>query len=157
VRNKGAGFYQFSSDAEIRARQMEELKNSREETVRVRQDTGAIDALPGEVEGLRKVDDEFGAESTKSRAMEKRKREIEERKKMLDAKRRKVKGEDTANRSSSSEGVVPQADVNSTPAPIDPFAALEGQLAERKTAPSIKPTQADEFLAQLEREMNNTR
>ncbi|KIM39765.1 hypothetical protein M413DRAFT_74026 [Hebeloma cylindrosporum] len=87
IRAKGAGFYQFSTDEETRAAQMAELKASREETTRIRQESGAADVKPGEVEGMREGDS--GTLIVRSRAMEKRKREIEERRQMLEPKKKK--------------------------------------------------------------------
>ena len=76
VRAKGAGFYQFSGDEETRRAQMEELKMAREETEKTRQETGAVDVRPGEVEGMKDVSGNGGTVGVKSRAMEKRKREL---------------------------------------------------------------------------------
>ncbi|KAJ7637716.1 hypothetical protein DFH06DRAFT_1002281 [Mycena polygramma] len=87
VRARGAGFYQFSKDEEMRKAQMDELKSARDETERTRKEAGAVDIRPGEVEGMQDSD---SAATGKSRAMEKRKRELEERRKLLDAKRRKL-------------------------------------------------------------------
>jgi hypothetical protein len=94
IRAKGAGFYQFSTDEETRAAQMAELKASREETTRIRQESGAADVRPGEVEGMREGEDSGTLASVRSRAMEKRKREIDERRQMLEAKRKKIRGAD---------------------------------------------------------------
>lgn len=91
VRAKGAGFYQFSGDEETRRRQMEELRQAREETETKRQELGAVDLRPGEVEGLQTEQAETVVVTTaKSRAMEKRKLELEERRKLIEAKRRKL-------------------------------------------------------------------
>lgn len=90
VRAKGAGFYQFSGDEQTRKRQMEELKKAREETEQTRQEVGAHDVRPGEMEGM-VLSSGDGNEHVpqKSRALEKRKRELEERRRLLEAKRRK--------------------------------------------------------------------
>ncbi|KAF8962760.1 hypothetical protein BDZ97DRAFT_1662498 [Flammula alnicola] len=138
VRAKGAGFYQFSADEETRAAQMEELKASREETERKRQELGAEDVRPGEVEGMR--DGEAATGTGKSRAMEKRKREIEERRKLLEAKRRKLKQDDglapISNASSSAIAPIPKAITRhasrlsgnqGATASDDPFTSLEAQ------------------------------
>lgn len=161
VRAKGAGHYQFSADEETRKQQMEELRSARMETEKTRQDTGAVDLKPGEVEGMR--DDTTSAGASRSRAMEKRKRDIEERRKILDAKRRKVKGDETlAGRGfepDTSENVALEA--QDTPGP---FAALERQASDASDRPnrkgkqkgtndSVPKTEADDFLAQLEREI----
>jgi hypothetical protein len=161
VRAKGAGHYQFSADEETRKQQMEELRSARMETEKTRQDAGAVDLKPGEVEGMR--DDSTTAGASRSRAMEKRKRDIEERRKILDAKRRKVKGDETpAVRGLGSD--------TSEPATLEaqdtsgPFAALERQATNTSDRPnrkgkqkgtndSVPKTEADDFLAQLEREI----
>ncbi|KAH9928618.1 uncharacterized protein B0H18DRAFT_874756 [Fomitopsis serialis] len=167
VRAKGAGFYQFSADEETRRQQMEELRASREETARTRQEMGAADAKPGEVEGMREHGGDGGdaAAVGKSRAMEKRKRELEERRKMLDAKRRKVAG--TGATVPGKEGT-PAAE-NGAAKPetkgdtvADPFAALEAQQSQQsakhkgkaKAKSSNNPIDAaDAFLAQLEHDV----
>jgi len=77
IRAKGAGFYAFSADEETRARQMEELKNARVETEKVREEVGSGEGSSGK---------------PVNKAMEKRKREIEARRKAVEAKRRKLKG-----------------------------------------------------------------
>jgi hypothetical protein len=128
----------------MRKKQMEELKSARQETEKTRQEMGAVDIKPGEVEGMR---DEGGQVGAKSRAMEKRKRELEERRRMVDAKRKKVKvGEGAAS--------VPGEKANLR-GPADPFVALEsraGQGSEpQRTA--IADNSADAFLAQLERDI----
>ncbi|CAK5268546.1 unnamed protein product [Mycena citricolor] len=134
-RAKGAGFYQFSKDEETRKAQMDELKASREETLNTRKETGAIDVLPGDIEGMRE-----GPPSGQSRAMEKRKRDLEERRKLLDAKRRKLTATSTPSQTTkptSVEAVTP---------PVDPFAALE------QSAQSSGKSAADQFLAELEQD-----
>ncbi|KAG1821137.1 uncharacterized protein BJ212DRAFT_1265708 [Suillus subaureus] len=161
VRAKGAGHYQFSADEETRKQQMEELRSARMETEKTRQDTGAMDLKPGEVEGMR--DDGTSAGASKSRAMEKRKRDIEERRKILDAKRRKVKGDEPP----TARGFEPDTPETVTFGAQDtsgPFAALERQAADASDRPnrkgkqkgtndSVPKTEADDFLAQLEREI----
>jgi len=62
---------------------MAELKASREETTKTRQELGAEDIMPGQEEGMT-------ANGVESRAMEKRKREVEDRRQMVEAKRRKL-------------------------------------------------------------------
>ncbi|KAG1750136.1 hypothetical protein EDB19DRAFT_90630 [Suillus lakei] len=161
VRAKGAGHYQFSADEETRKQQMEELRSARIETEKTREDAGALDLKPGEVEGMR--DDSTTAGASRSRAMEKRKRDIEERRKILDAKRRKVKGDETpASRGfepNTSEAVTLEARDTS-----GPFVALERQATDASDRPKRKgkqkgtndsgpKTEADDFLAQLEREI----
>ncbi|KAJ7650324.1 hypothetical protein FB45DRAFT_819514 [Roridomyces roridus] len=133
VRAKGAGFYQFSQDEETRKAQMEELKASRDETERTRRDTGAVDVLPGESEGMQ--DRSSAVSSGPSRAMEKRKRELEERRKAVDAKRQKLSG--------GSASAPSDAPISS-----DPFAALE-TANPGKASPQ---TDADKFLASLKQD-----
>lgn len=166
VRAKGAGFYQFSGDEETRRQQMEELKRAREETEKTRENLGAADLRPGEVEGMHAPAEGTGGGAAKSRAMEKRKRELEERRKLLDAKRRKVAGSGSAVSSSQASGSVEEKakaqaaspdTVASSGAP-DPFAVLELQASDkkgkRKQESKPEPVDpADAFLAQLEREM----
>jgi hypothetical protein len=147
VRAKGAGFYQFSGDAETRARQMEELAVARKTTEKNRQEVGAVDLRPGEVEGL--VRDEGDGNASQSRAMEKRKRDIEERRKALDAKRRKVK------QGPPGESTPPAAPTPPVSSSLDPFAALEAQTATSKSSPAM--SQADAFLAQLEKDIVRNR
>jgi len=145
VRAKGAGFYQFSADEETRKKQMEELKNVREETEKTRKDLGAVDILPGELEGMREG-------PTKSRAMEKRKREIEERRRLLEEKRKKRKVSPSGN-------IAPVQAVETQTTSLseaDPFAVLES-IAAPKPAPIVKkpqsaPDAASAFLAQLQQE-----
>jgi hypothetical protein len=179
VRAKGAGFYQFSGDEEERKRQMEELKSAREETERMRKDVGAVDVRPGEEEGMQSGGQAEGTGQAvgKSRAMEKRKRELEERRRMVDSKRRKVKasggkegGQSTASLpkfkagDSKSEAAVSIFEAVPALASTDPFAALEDQAhsADKKSKRKGKGKEkvvndprhvADDFLAQLEREM----
>ncbi|KAG9081416.1 hypothetical protein FS749_007677 [Ceratobasidium sp. UAMH 11750] len=83
----GAGFYQFSADEETRAREMEELKRARVDTVLARAEVEAEDGALAPEEG--------GAGRTgRSRAVEKRRKELDERRQMLEAKRRKMLGGD---------------------------------------------------------------
>lgn len=165
VRAKGAGFYQFSGDEETRRKQMEELRKARTETEKTREQTGAVDLRPGEVEGMVAPAESAGGSGLKSsRAMEKRKREIEERRKMLEAKRRK-KNPGAESSGSSSKPTPPASITASTPS--DPFAALEAQVSLAKppnvsskgkqkastTLPPQAQSDADAFLAALERDV----
>ena len=157
VRAKGAGFYQFSGDDETRKKQMEELKTVREETKKTREDLGAMDVRPGEVEGMR----EESAQPA-SRALEKRKREIEERRALLEAKRKKTKVIPEGDK----DGVTGQSSSSVTP-PVtfvasDPFVALEKKAVVPTShipeTPETRTTKnghsdADAFLAQLEQEI----
>ncbi|EIW83981.1 hypothetical protein CONPUDRAFT_151027 [Coniophora puteana RWD-64-598 SS2] len=165
IRDKGAAFYRFSADEEARRQQQEELRAAHEETSKVRQEMGAADVRPGEVEGMQ-PEEASQAGPTRSRAMEKRKREIEERRKLLEAKRRKVKGGDVKS-ASPTEPAEPSQPAAVDTAPFDPFAALEQQ----QTKPKAKDKQsgqhrpagpsganpADDFLAQLEQDMLKSR
>lgn len=157
VRAKGAAFYQFSGDDETRKKQMEDLRGAREDTKKTREDLGAMDVRPGEVEGMR----EESGQST-SRALEKRKREIEERRTLLEAKRRKSK----VTPEGDGDGVTGQASSSVTnPAMFvasDPFVTLEKKAVatasctpETSEARTIKGgySEADAFLAQLEQEI----
>ena len=177
-RAKGAGFYQFSADEETRKAQMEELKASRDETARTRQELGAEDIKPGEVEGMRDGEAAGSIGTTKSRAMEKRKRELEERRNMIEAKRKKLKLHDSAtsrvNTNAASEapslsipsGVQPmevkESDALQPAMSNDPFAALESQTlsssvkGKKKAVPAIT-TETDTFLAGLEQEFLGSR
>lgn len=167
-RAKGAAFYNFSLDEETRMREMEELKRARDETEASRRAAGAVDIRPGEGEGLAGdagdvAKDEVG--SIKSRASEKRKREIEERRALIEAKRKKK-----TNGAVSSAREVPTQD-NETPRPSDPLASLELQLRkgvnEEKgkekhksrwdmgTNTKDSTSVADDFLAQLEQDLNS--
>lgn len=157
VRAKGAAFYQFSADEETRKQQMDELRAAREETMMTREDIGAMDIRPGEVEGMRQE----GSQTT-SRALEKRKREIEERRALLEAKRRKTKAVpegdgNTVSGQPSSSATPPVTFVTS-----DAFAALEKKaVASTSRTPELSETRstkgaysdADTFLAQLEQDM----
>lgn len=125
---------------------MEELKQSREETAKTRQELGAEDVRPGEVEGMK---DESGR-TGKSKAMEKRKRELEERRQMLEAKRRKIKppsGDVTATSVPSTsiqeaESHTLTGSTTAKPTATDPFGTLE---AQSKTMPSPLQTTIDPF------------
>lgn len=125
---------------------MEELKQSREETAKARQELGAEDVRPGEVEGMT---DESGW-TRKSKAMEKRKRELEERRQMLEAKRRKTKppsGDVTVTSVLSTSiqeagSHTPTGSTTAKPTATDPFGTLE---AQSKTTPSPLQTTADPF------------
>lgn len=147
VRAKGAGFYQFSADEEERRRQMEELKKARGDTEKARDETGAEDPAT--------------KDSAPSRAMGKRKREIEERRKAIDAKRRKLAPSASSSATptalsaaASSSTPTPgpstmdKADALAAALPADPFAMLENQSKQPKPI-----TEADDFLANLEKEM----
>ena len=168
VRAKGAGFYQFSGDAETRKSQMEELKNAREETEKTRQEVGAVDLRPGEMEGM-----SSDSAPQKSRALEKRKRELEERRRLLEAKRRK-KNPDSGTPEPTDETPVfsmppdpPQDQPEHPPTHLprkasqemaDPFAALEAKTlsssSKGKGKQAARPVNdADAFLASLERDM----
>lgn len=166
VRAKGAGFYQFSGDAETRRSQMEELKNARDETGKTRQEFGAVDLRPGEMEGMG-----TDAVPQKSRALEKRKRELEERRRLLEAKRRK---KDPGSGTPEPTDEIPVFSMppdplqgqpehppdhsphNTSQEPADPFAVLEVKASSRsgKGKQTTRPiNDADAFLASLEQDM----
>jgi hypothetical protein len=133
VRAKGAGFYQFSADEETRKKQMEELRQVRQETEMTRQELGAVDLKAGEVEGMQE-----DSNALRSRAMEKRKRELEERRRAVDAKRKKFQN-----------GGIPSAVAMQSPAPSSTSAAA---VPTKKEAPipDAASSAADSFLAALE-------
>jgi len=137
VRAKGAGFYQFSADEETRKKQMEELRQAREETEKTRQELGAVDLKAGEVEGMQEAPNPL-----RSRAIEKRNRELEERRKAVDAKRRKLQ-----NGTSSSAAAATQPPAPSTKEPT--VTAPAKTAATNQDAASLE---ADRFLAALERD-----
>jgi Domain of unknown function (DUF4078) len=133
VRAKGAGFYQFSADEETRKKQMEELRQVRQETETTRQELGAVDLKAGEVEGM-----QGGSDGLRSRAIEKRKRELEERRKAVEAKRRKFQN-----------GDILSAAATQSPAPsTDPAIVLPTRKAD--SIPNDTSSAADNFLAALE-------
>jgi hypothetical protein len=156
---------------------MEELAAARKETEKKREKVGAVDVRPGEGEGMGMVDvrdedkEDGGSGSgngvavgtgTKSRAMEKRKRDLEERRKALDAKRRKVKGlpavEDGPSPSVAFASVhAPTSATEVTSAtPSDALASLEAKIQSSSGGgPGLSA--ADDFLAQLERDMAKQR
>jgi len=149
VRAKGAGFYQFSGDEETRKAQMEELKASREETERVRQELGAEDVKFGEVEGMRAGEITGGSTAgpSTSRAMEKRKHEIEERRRLLESKRRKTTIVGMSNNlvTPDQDGASlrsPAADQGASHAPVMSIAETPQQVqsgnAKESSAKSIK-------------------
>lgn len=155
-RAMGAGFYQFSADEETRRAQMEEFKATREETMKVRQETGAVDIKAGEVEGMRT------GEVVRSRAVEKRKREIEERRALIEAKRKKVKGEETEEPRppSTTESATQPVHPTANDIAIEPVAALETHTPSKKEKAKkskSEPTEADTFLAQLEKDLLDSR
>lgn len=139
---------------------MEELKAARGETEKTRQDMGAEDVKVGEVEGMRAGEGEGGGgddgKEKRSRAMEKRKRELEERRRKVDEKRRKIgKGPaemSAAEQSSASTPAIIPPILSTSNASVDPFTALEASARQLPSLPKER-TNADDFLAALEREM----
>jgi len=153
VRAKGAGFYRFSADEEIRQRQMEELKNAREETGKSRAEFGAVDLRPGEVEGINASGGAGGSGpggTGKSAALEKRKRDLEERRKLVDAKRRKKIGSPSIVEPHSSASLPTTESRSAVQA-----AAERPSRPESAKAVALNP--ADDFLAQLERDIMSGR
>lgn len=144
IRGKGAGFYQFSADEETRRRQMEELKTARGDTGKARAEFGAVDLRPGEVEGML-ADGAGGGGMSKSAALDKRKRDLEERRKLVDAKRRKKIGAPPV--------------VEPPPNPSLPMKERRAttqaaeQSSKSESVKVIASNPADDFLAQLERDI----
>ncbi|GAW02127.1 hypothetical protein LENED_003761 [Lentinula edodes] len=128
IRDRGAASYTFSTDEETRQARLNELKSRHLETDAIRKEMGAVDVLPGEIEGMQVPEVRSSVKGS-----EKRKREIEERRKMLDAKRKKVgtvieePQPDTV--SASTSGTTTSLKRNSQtpglPQQVDPFSALE--------------------------------
>ena len=79
VRARAGGQYTLGV-GEARQQNLDELKRRREETMKAREEAGAVTLRPGEVEGMRAEEDSVPG---KSRAQEKRKREQEERRLLL--------------------------------------------------------------------------
>ena len=149
VRAKGGAFYRFSGDEETRQQQMDELKRARDETEKTREEMGAVDVAPGEVEGMVAPDEAegMGPAQKRSRALEKRKREIEERRKLLDAKRRKKdSGASGASGASSSvatpQEVTPRAASSPSPGPPPPPAPTTSDAKPRDRSPTPEYTVA---------------
>ena len=178
IRAKGAGFYQFSADEETRKAQMQELSALREETAKTRQELGAEDIKPGDIEGMRDGEAAGTTGATKSRAMEKRKRELEERRNMIEAKRKKlnlklhdgatskVDGNVASDSLSTHSGAQPmevKSDVAQPTISSDPFAALESQAllssikGKKKAVSTTATTEVNTFLGDLEREFLGSR
>jgi hypothetical protein len=153
VRSKGAAFYQFSADEEERQRQLNELKQTREETMRKREETGAFDVPVG-------LEPDLGAGPSEpqgvgqSRAQEKRKRDLEARRQAIEAKRRKK------------EAMAP----TTASEPIPVLVSEDGGGTKRSTGHEVSQSvssvgsrhpqpisAADDFLANLERDMINRR
>jgi hypothetical protein len=148
VRAKAAGFYQFSGDEETRRQQMDELQSAREETLKTRQETGAVDVTPGQDEGMQ--DD---GTALKSRAMEKRKRQLEERRRQVEAKRRKL----PHGESETPAAETPNWGAANTPTPSAAVASPTPRPVEKQgkidPAPSAIDSDASAFLAVLERDI----
>jgi hypothetical protein len=157
VRAKGAGFYQFSADEETRKKQMEELRQARNETEMTRQELGAVDLKAGEVEGMQEAP---GPNALRNRAVEKRKRELEERRKLVEAKRRKLLNgnNSTAAAAAAAAETQPPASASasaSAPSSEEPIVAVPTKAT---AAPNPDPASsaADNFLAALERDLAMT-
>ncbi|KAJ3865288.1 hypothetical protein EV359DRAFT_39083 [Lentinula novae-zelandiae] len=163
IRDRGAASYTFSTDEETRQARLNELKSRHLETDAIRKEMGAVDVLPGEIEGMQVPEVRSSVKGS-----EKRKREIEERRKMLDAKRKKVgtvmeePRPDTV--SASTSGTTRSLKRNSQgppfPQQVDPFSALESATFSKPPpnkgkGKSNSQHDADEFLAQLGNEMLN--
>jgi hypothetical protein len=152
---------------------MEELKVSREETTRIRQEFGAEDVRPGEVEGMREGESSgtSAAGASKSRAMEKRKREIDERMQILEAKRRKLRGDETdsttnsnatSNPLFSNSKVKEKASISLTALEVAPtitqesFTSLEGQSAGSQPGENTAARVSFDPFSQLEKDTNRS-
>jgi len=126
---------------------MEGLKNAREETGKTRADFGAVDLRPGEVEGMQVgsgTGGSGGGGTGKSTALEKRRRDLEERRKLVDAKRRKKVGSPPAARPPSDSSL--------------PTTDSQGERPSRpQSAGAVVSNPADDFLAQLERDIMPSR
>ncbi|KAF8501702.1 hypothetical protein F5888DRAFT_1261890 [Russula emetica] len=151
VRAKGAGFYQFSADEETRKKQMEELRQARNETEMTRQELGAVDLKAGEVEGMQETP---GPNALRNRAVEKRKRELEERRKLVEAKRRKLLNGNNPTAAVAAAATQPPASA-SAPSSEEPIVAVPTKAT---AAPNPDPASsaADNFLAALERDLAMT-
>lgn len=170
-RARGAAFYQLPTRGDDRRTRIEELKSEHVTTQAVREQMGAINVRPGEVEGMR-------ASESSSRASEKRKREIEDRRRLVDAKRKKAKGVTAESQPAatpvftastvageSQPAATPvftasaAAESNRTtlppPRPTDPFAALEATMPPSNKVKPNTNHEADDFLAQLENGLLN--
>jgi hypothetical protein len=144
VRAKGAGFYQFSADDETRKKQMEELRQARNETEMTRQELGAVDLKAGEVEGMQEAPN-----ALRNRAVEKRKRELEERRKLVEAKRRKLLN---GNNPPAVAATATQTPATGGAPSSEPIVAVPTKTTAAPN-PSAAPTAADDFLAALERDL----
>jgi hypothetical protein len=112
---------------------MGELKGAREETGKTRAEFGAVDLRPGEVEGMQAgsgAGGNGGGGTGKSAALEKRKRDLEERRKLVDMKRRKKTG---------------------NPPVVEP--PSDSSLPRSQSVKAVALNPADDFLAQLERDI----
>ena len=166
VRAKGAGFYQFSGDEETRKAQMAELKASRDETTKTRQELGAEDIMPGQEEGMT-------ADGVESRAMEKRKREVEDRRQMVEAKRRKLQAlrearqpsqthtpSNTQTESLSYSRVSSQSPQKLSATFTDPFSVLEAQssaMLPSKASAVVAAKPFDALVARKRRRLPGSR
>jgi len=123
LRANGAGYYQFTADAE----RMAVLLGSRKETaLKTRQDPGAEDLTPGQEEGMT-------ADDVEIRVPGKRKRRTEGRQQMVGAKRQKLQRlreayESRQSHSTSNTNALAELETltaASAPWTVEPFAALE--------------------------------
>ena len=147
IRAKGAGFYRFSADEEIRQRQMEGLKNACEETGKTRADFGAVDLRPGEVEGMQIGSGACGSGgggTGKGMTLEKRRRDLEEGMRLVDAKRRKKVGKPPTIKPPSDSSL--------------PTTDSQGErLSKPQSVKAVAWNPADDFLVQLERDIMSGR
>jgi Domain of unknown function (DUF4078) len=146
VRAKGAGFYQFSADEETRKKQMEELRQVRNETEMTRQELGAVDLKAGEAEGMQDAPN-----ALRNRAVEKRKRELEERRKLVEAKRRKLLPNGNNYPAAAAAAAATQPPASSAPS-SEPIVAAPTKTTAAPN-PNAASSAADNFLAALERDL----
>ncbi|KAJ3815564.1 hypothetical protein EV368DRAFT_81778 [Lentinula lateritia] len=163
IRDRGAASYTFSTDEKTRQAKLNELKSRHLETDAIRKEMGAMDVLPGEIEGMQVPEVRSSVKGS-----EKRKREIEERRKMLDAKRKKVgtvieepqPATVSAPTFDTTTSLKRNSQTSGLPQQVDPFSALESATFSKPPpnkgkGKSSSQHDADEFLAQLGNEMLN--
>ena len=125
---------------------MEELKNVREETGKTRAELGAVDLRPGEVEGMQAGSGNGGGGTSRNAALEKRKRDLEERRKLVDAKRRKKIEGPPVGEPLSNSSQLPMKESRDTVQSVE-------QSSKLQSAKPVESNPADDFLAQLERDI----
>jgi len=156
-RATAAGYYQFSADEETRARQMEALKRSREETEKAREEAGIVDGeapisedvAVTSTKGKDQIDEAAAGPAPKitGRGIDKRKHDLEERRKAIEAKRRKTNG--------AASGASTNTRTESEP-PGTSAAHSTGSHSSNKSAKEVNANSnaVDDFLAKLEADLN---